>query len=116
MQARFEATEGKTRLAKIVNAFPAASPHWNEAQNRFQFVDRLLLECLGWERPYIEVEHSDELGGKADYVLGLNPPKAVLEAKKEAKVFDIPPIGKPTIVRKLAPLLAACNNLQNAVH
>lgn len=88
MQAPFEATEGRTRLAAIISSFPADSPHWNEAQNRFQFVDRLLTECLGWERPYIEVENSDELGGKADYVLGNNPPKAVLEAKREAKIFN----------------------------
>ena len=94
MQAPFEATEGRTRLQKIISSFPVASPYWNEAQNRFQFVDRLLTECLGWERPYIEVEKTDELGGKADYVLGQNPPKAVLEAKREAKAFNILPIGK----------------------
>ena len=116
MQAPFEATEGRAKLAAIISAFPVDSPHWNEAQNRFQFVDRLLTECLGWERPYIEVEHSDELGGKADYVLGSNPPKAVLEAKREAKVFDTLPIGKPSVVRKIAPLLSACTNLEEAVH
>jgi GTPase SAR1 family protein len=116
MQAPFEPTEGRARLEKIISSFPVASSYWNEAQNRFQFVDRLLTECLGWERPYIEVENSDELGGKADYVLAHNPPKAVLEAKREAKVFNILPIGKPTIVRKIAPLLATCKNLEEAVH
>lgn len=116
MQAPFEATEGRARLAAIISSFPPDSPRWNEAQNRFQFVDRLLTECLGWERPYIQVEPSDEFGGKADYVLGNNPPKAVLEAKREAKVFNALPIGKPSIVRKIAPLLAACKNLQEVVH
>jgi GTPase SAR1 family protein len=116
MQAPFEATEGRARLAAIISSFPVDSPHWNEAQNRFQFVDRLLTECLGWERPYIEVENSDELGGKADYVLGSNPPKAVLEAKREAKVFNALPIGKPSVVRKIAPLMSACKNLEEAVH
>ena len=116
MQAPFELTEGRKRLESIITSFPNASPHWNEAQNRFQFVDRLLTECLGWEKPYIEVENSDDLGGKADYVLGCDPPKAVLEAKREAKRFDIVPSGKPSIVRKLAPLLAACKNLEEAVH
>src|SRR6202795_2534177 len=101
MQAPFEATEGRARLEKIISSFPAASSYWNETQNRFQFVDRLLTECLGWERPYIEVENSDELGGKADYVLGSNLPKAVLEAKREAKLFNELPIGKPSVVRKI---------------
>jgi hypothetical protein len=116
MQAPFEATEGRDRLEKIISSFPVTSPHWSEAQNRFQFVDRLLTECLGWQRPYIEVESSDELGGKADYVLGHNPPKAVLEAKREAKIFNTLPIGKATIVRKIAPLLTACKTLEEAVH
>ncbi len=43
MQAPFELTEGLKRLKDIVSAFPSNSPHWNEAQNRFQFIDRLLL-------------------------------------------------------------------------
>lgn len=56
MQASFEMPEGKDRLRAILSTFPSNSAHWNEAQNRFQFVDRLLAECLGWEKPDIEVE------------------------------------------------------------
>jgi GTPase SAR1 family protein len=114
MQALFELTEGFRRLKEIVAKFPENSPHWNEAQNRFQFVDRLLTECLGWEREYMDVEVYDELGGRADYILG-HPWKAVLEAKREAEVFNALPIGKPTIVRNLAPLLVACKTLESAV-
>jgi GTPase SAR1 family protein len=69
---------------------------------------------LGWERPNIHVEVTDELGGKSDYVLG-RPPKAVLEAKREAKIFEDLPTGKPTTVRKLRPLLTASRNLDDAV-
>jgi hypothetical protein len=115
MQAPFELTEGRKRLEQIISSLPSDSPHWNEAQNRFQFVDRLLTECLGWEKPYINVEHSDELGGRADYVLGIDPPRAVLEAKREAKVFSIPPTGRPSVVRKIASLLDACPNFNAAV-
>jgi GTPase SAR1 family protein len=114
MQALFELTDGIKKLKEIIGAFPPESPHWNEAQNRFQFVDRLLVECLGWERQYMKVEETDELGGRADYILG-HPPKAVLEAKKEAVLFDILPIGKPSTVRKLEPLLHACKKLEAAV-
>ena len=110
MQALFELTEGQNRLGVLINSFPSDSPHWNEAQNRFQFIDQLLTECLGWERPDIEVEISDELGGKSDYHLG-RPPKAVLEAKREAKLFDVPPTGSPAVVRKIQPLLLASKTL-----
>lgn len=107
-------TDGLAKLKAIVAEFPADSAHWNEAQNRFQFVDRLMIECLGWERPNMEVEQRDADGGKADYVLGA-PARAVLEAKREAVRFDFLPSGRPSTVRKLGPLIEACANLKSAV-
>ncbi|WP_434714785.1 hypothetical protein NMA58_27795 (plasmid) [Rhizobium sp. YTUHZ045] len=115
MQAPFELSEGEERLRSIITQFPSDSSHWNEAENRFQFVDRLLIECLGWEKPNIRVEVQDGVGGKADYVLG-NPAKAVLEAKREAKAFGDLPVGKPTLVRKLEPLMKAFPDFREAVH
>ena len=114
MQALFELTDGFRKLKEIIAAFPADSPYWNEAQNRFQFIDRLLVECLGWERQYMAVEEYDELGGRADYILG-HPAKAVLEAKREAALFNVLPIGKPSMVRKLGPLIESCKTLEAAV-
>lgn len=115
MQALFELPEGQKKLEGIITDFPSDSPYWNEAQNRFQFIDRLLTECLGWEKPNIDVEHSDDLGGRADYLLG-SPPKAVLEAKRESKLFDIPPAGSSTIVRKIQSLLVTSKTFAEAVH
>ena len=114
MKASFEMTTGKQNLDNIVRSFPLESPYWNEAQNRFQFIDRLLKECLGWEQPYIEVEATDDLKGKADYLLG-KPAKAVLEAKKEAKKFDFLPGVRPNAARKLRPLIDGCHTLNDAV-
>jgi GTPase SAR1 family protein len=107
-------TEGLLRLKAILESFPENSDHWNEAQNRFQFIDRLLLECLGWEHPYISVEVTDELGGRADYLLG-TPVRAGLEAKKEAVRFDFLPGTRPNAVRKLRPLMAGCKVFDAAV-
>jgi len=115
MQAPFELIEGRKHLQDIIDAFPPDSPHWNEAQNRFHFVDRLLKECLGWEHPYIDVECSDDAGGRSDYILGQQPKLAILEAKREARIFDALPVGKPTIVRKLEPLLKSCKVFEEAV-
>ena len=115
MHAPFELTEGLSRLKAMIVEFPPDSPHWNEAQNRFQFVDRLLVECLGWERPNMVVEETDEAGGRADYVLG-QPSKAVLEAKREAKDFGSLPSGNPTAVKRLDSLLKGSKNLQDAVN
>lgn len=114
MQALFELSDGSKKLKEIIAAFPPDSPHWNEAQNRFQFIDRLLIECLGWQHEYMEVENTDDLGGRADYLLG-HPVKAVLEAKREAAGFEALPIGKPTLVRKIAPLIEACKAFDAAL-
>ncbi|MGF9758048.1 hypothetical protein AAII07_22885 [Microvirga sp. 0TCS3.31] len=107
MQASVEMDEGLKRFKEIIEEFPEDSSHWNEAQNRFQFIDRLMIECLGWLRPDMNVEDSDQSGGKADYVLG-NPPKAVLEAKRESKPWNSLPTGKTSQVRKIKPLII-CN-------
>ena len=114
VQAKIEMTDGKRCLEAILGAFPEGSAHWNEAQNRFQFIDRLLLECLGWEHPYIEVEKRDEAGGISDYLLG-KPVKAVLEAKREAVAFDLLPAAGSFTVRKIRPLVDGCKNFASAV-
>lgn len=114
MQALFEMSEGRETLSKIVNEFPPESPHWNEAQNRFQFIDRLLTECLGWDKPDVEVESRDESGGIADYILGGN--KAVLEAKKEALLWEILPKTKPRNLYKLRSQADASKEFDKAVH
>jgi GTPase SAR1 family protein len=114
MQAPYEMTEGLERLKSILAELPVDSAHWNEAQNRFQFIDRLLTECLGWERPDLEVEVTHEGGGRADYLLG-NPCNAVLEAKKESKLWETIPVGHSGLLRKIKPLMAASKNFSEVV-
>lgn len=114
MQALFEMTDGLKALDRILAETPPDSATWNEASIRFQFIDRLLTECLGWSKPHIKTEYPDGDGGRADYILG-NPGKAVLEAKREAEHFGDLPIGRPNTVRKLEPLLANSKVLDAAV-
>ncbi|RYH08049.1 hypothetical protein [Tropicimonas sp. IMCC6043] len=111
MLSKHEMTDGRARLQKILNDRPPNSTEWNEAQNRFQFVDRLLTECLGWQVPYISVEEPDGDGGRIDYELG-KPAKAILEAKREAVYFGDLPGNKRMQVRKLKPLLEASAELK----
>ena len=54
----------------------------SEAELRFQFLDAVLLEVLGWSRDDICVESASETG-YADYLLKLKPRNAaVIEAKR----------------------------------
>lgn len=106
-------TTGRAKLKAILHERPSDSSAWNEATNRFQFIDRLLKECLGWQTPHIKVEQFDDAGGRTDYELG-NPIRAILEAKRESKSFGDLPIGTTSKVRKIAPLLASSRELKEA--
>jgi len=61
----------------------------NEAATRLQLIDRLLFECLGWEREDCFPEERFE-GTYTDYSLGRPGRKLVLEAKKEGLYFELP--------------------------
>ncbi|WP_081668603.1 hypothetical protein [Sphingomonas phyllosphaerae] len=115
MHAPFEMAEGLARLKAIIGQFPPDSQHWNEATNRFLFIDRLITEVLGWERPNVRVEEADVLGGRADYVFG-TPAQAVLEAKRESKVWEVLPSGNPKKVRSIESALLASKNFEDVVH
>ncbi|MBO9407186.1 hypothetical protein J7399_07100 [Shimia sp. R9_1] len=115
MLSKHEMTEGRKKLQDILKSRPEDSEEWNEAQNRFQFIDRLLKECLGWQVPNIRVEEPDGDGGRIDYLLGdIAPIKAILEAKREAVSFGDLPGGQRMQVRKIAPLLEASKELNSA--
>ena len=106
-------TIGLKNLQSILSERPEDSSHWNEAQNRFQFIDELLINCLGWVKSNIEVEERGD-GGIADYSLG-KPVSAILEAKKEVLVFKFPPISKNSKSTKLRNIYNFCDNAKNAI-
>lgn len=67
----------------------AGSAIRNEAQTRFDVIDRVIKECLGWQRDKIKVEaHNDS--GFTDYELHGTGAIAVLEAKREGVSFTLP--------------------------
>lgn len=115
MRSKFELHEGLQKLKEIAEELPPTSTFWNEAQNRFQMIDRLLLECLGWDHTLLEVENTDEGGGRADYLLGI-PARAVLEAKREALEWNLPPGGKFNRLRSLESAIASCKNFASVVN
>lgn len=79
----------------------------NEAQTRFDLIDRLLERCLGWPHEQIAVERHLN-GSYTDYELGAPSKVAVLEAKRESVGFELPAgFDRETIalkdLRKLGP-------------
>jgi len=75
-------------LGNLINSLPK-NTSMNESQTRFHIIDKVLTECLGWDREVIDVEIYEHKNGFTDYELG-KPRIAILEAKREGEVFEIP--------------------------
>lgn len=79
----------RTNLEKFIEErAKQVSSERNEAETRFHIIDYIIEHCLDWSRSEIEVERH-ERGKFTDYELGL-PRIAILEAKREGIVFEVP--------------------------
>lgn len=105
-----EFSVAKQVLDGIIEEFSPVGDTSNEAQTRFSFIDRLLIECLGWPRSDIKVE-TFEAGSRTDYECG-QPRKLIVEAKRSSEPFRLPPRYKNTTRTKLASLLSFGDELR----
>jgi len=98
---------------RIISISEGASRSRNEATTRFQLIDRLLKEVLGWDTADIECEVYRE-GDYADYTLG-NPRRfAVWEAKREELSFTLP-VGFDKTICKVQTLRDLDTKLKEAI-
>jgi hypothetical protein len=77
-----------TQLDKYINK------HYSEADTRVKFIDPLLTLVLGWDE-YLHIKREENYKDNEkrrciDYVLSLQEPVLVVEAKKNLKEFEIP--------------------------
>jgi hypothetical protein len=92
MQLRSEVSlsDGHRNLRTVIKEIGAQAVDWNEVTTRIHFIDRLLVECLGWPKTpdkfRVEVHQDGEF---QDYVLGA-PDLVVWEAKWTGVSFDFP--------------------------
>lgn len=87
---------------------------FNEADTRLHFIDRILIECLGWEQNSINSEDCRD-NHFADYKLSLFRPVAVLEAKRTGNYFELP-IGNSKIIYPLKSLCKDTPNIKVALN
>ena len=105
---------GKAAMLAIQKEFSGSNDKTkNEAETRFQIIDRILSEGLGWPRGQIHVE--PHLNGQySDYELG-HPPILLVEAKRESVFFELPvgwnkPIGKLETLYEISDSIGAAVN------
>lgn len=103
--------EGKNNLKELIESL-AQGTDMNEAQTRFHVIDFILKKCLGWEGE-IEVEKYED-SSFTDYELG-SPRIAILEAKREGRVFNIPAGYSTRRVVDLASLIEVGGETKEAI-
>jgi hypothetical protein len=80
--------EGVKSLEKLVDYFNSENLDRNEDTTRFHLIDQILTECLGWSRPDIHTEISQD-GVFADYELSIIRKVAIVEAKRQGDYFEL---------------------------
>ncbi len=97
---------GRNVLQELMNEFASIDKEkFNEADTRFRFIDKILVECLNWSPKDIYNEDVKD-NHYADYRLDLFRPVAVWEAKKTGNYFELP-IGSSKLIM---PLKSICKD------
>lgn len=105
-------SSGLAELKRLLADLSATSTDLNEADTRHRFIDRLLHDCLGWDRSETHVER--RLGDTySDYELG-RPPRVLVEAKRAGATFSIPHEHSPRVLRSLRSLTSASREFREA--
>ena len=113
MRSTISLDQGLKNIRAIRAEFGEALPAWNEADTRFQFIDRLLIECFGWPREVIRTENRFD-GDIRDYVLG-TPSEIVWEAKRAGVYFEFPADKDKALVQSLKSIMAVSKTADAAI-
>lgn len=113
MRSTVSLDQGLKNLRSIRAEFGDKLPAWNEADTRFQFIDRLLIECFGWPREVIKTESRLD-GDIRDYVLG-NPGEIVWEAKRAGAYFDFPADKDKGLIQSLKSVMSVSKSADAAI-
>lgn len=105
--------EGLAALERLVADLRGKTAQLNEAETRFYFIDRFLVECLGWPREVIRVEsaHNNTF---SDYELGI-PRQLICEAKREGVSFDLPAGTSRALMQSIGALSKVCRPAHDAI-
>jgi hypothetical protein len=85
----------------------------NEATTRLQLIDRIIFDCLGWDRNDVTAEEAHD-GQYADYTFNVPRKLLIVEAKKEGVYFDLP-VGMENLEYSIPGLLRTTPALKSAM-
>lgn len=113
MAVSFE--QGQKNLEALVDWYKStvSQQSRNEATTRLHLIDRLLFECLGWDREDCKAE--ERLGSQyTDYSFNCPERLLIVEAKREGIYFELP-VGDSKLKHKIDFFLRNNENLASAI-
>ena len=102
-----------SNICRLVDSESSAISNRNEATTRLQLIDRIFLECLGWNRSDCVCEESQD-GQYADYVFSTSHRALIVEAKREGQYFTLP-VGVTRIEMSIPALCSGNAALGQAI-
>jgi hypothetical protein len=104
---------GYRNLGALLEWYEPRKSNRNEATTRLHLINRIFIECLGWqfEQMICEEYHSSEY---ADFTFHAPRPIMIAEAKKEGDYFELP-VGIETLEYALETLFRDFPNLKSAI-
>jgi hypothetical protein len=106
--------ECKKNLEVLIKEFEAIDKaNINEANTRFKYIDKILIDCLGWQTDDISCE-DNFLNKYSDYTLKLFRPVAILEAKKTGIYFELP-VGSSKLIQPIQNLYKDEKDIKDAI-
>ena len=105
--------DGQEALKRLIKHINESKLDWNEADTRFQIIDRIIEDCLGWARESFCLEQAHERT-YTDYELG-NPRCVIWEAKRENRTFELPADPQGSIVKDLPSIMALDGEASEAI-
>ena len=107
--------EGSAALESLIGEFVEKGLDWSGAEIRFQIIDRIIVDCLGWPRSTVRPEQSDKSRTYSDYELG-RPCCAIWEAKRINRPFELPADPMRKTVVDLPSIMSLGGEVAAAVH
>ena len=106
--------DGQDALNRLIEDIDRNNLNWNESETRFQIIDRIIVDCLGWPRNLLRLEQPQNCQGYSDYELGI-PRCMIWEAKRQNRTFELPADPKGRIVKDLASIIALNGEVSAAI-
>ena len=106
--------QGSKALVRLLKDIDESQLDWNEAETRFQIIDRIIVECLGWPRESLRLEQGQKGRAYSDYELG-DPRCAIWEAKRQNHTFELPADPQRRTLKDLPSVMALDGKVSTAI-